>query len=591
MIGKRMISAVLCLLMLAFLLPARAAGRVMVSRQSLRVDGKTVNCQKYNIDDRNYFMLRDLALLLMGTGSRFSVVWDEVSRCVRVASGEEYVPDGSELDLSLGDRSATAVPSVQPIIIDGVERADLTVYNIGGHNFFQLRELGEALGFFVDYDKPSNTAIVISRPYALPQLWLELEELEVWERPSGEREESRTRSVYNTEGRMLSCVMEAYGTVWTQSWTYDDLGRPLTTTLDSRDTETGEERNWEYQSYEYDLWGNIARSAYVTPNGRTVREYAYDDQANVIREQWEDRTVENTYDGRGNLLRTVTTYADGSTQAAENVWDEGGNLLLHQQLDGEGKVVLSTACAWDEAGNLLLREERNELGEVYASDAYTLENGRVVEEILTAGSRVSVTKKTWDEAGFLAEEVYEVSDGTGGRMTYTRDAAGRILRQEWRSGEEFSSYTYEYDEAGRLLRESYAASGGETAETECAYDGEGYLIWKKTVLNGLEITEKSVSYDRAARKETTLIIHRQAPAERLVFPETELTLEVGQTYRLGFYFEPQGAYAPLLTWSSSDPSVVTAEDFGKLTALAPGEAVVTAEAESGLRASCRVTVK
>ena len=326
-------------------------------------------------------------------------------------------------------------------------------------------------------------------------------------------------------------------------------------------------------------------------NSRTVREYTYDDQANVIREQWEDRTVENTYDGRGNLLRTVTTYADGRTQSAENVWDEAGNLLLHQQLDGEGKVVLSTAYAWDEERNLLLREERNERGEVYASDAYTLENGRVVEEVLTSGSRVSVTKKTWDEAGFLLEEAYEVSDGTSGRMTYTRDAAGLLLRQEWRSGGEYSIDTYEYDGAGRLLRGTYAASGGETTETECAYDAEGYLIWQKTVENGLEITEKSISHDRAARKETTRILHSQAPAERLVFPETELTLEVGQTYYIGWYVEPRGAYTPLLTWSSSDPAAVLAEDFGKLTALAPGEAVVTAEGESGLTASCRVTVK
>ena len=52
------------------LLPAAAAGRVMVSRQSLRVDGKEITCQKYNIDDRNYFMLRDLAMLLSGNKTR-----------------------------------------------------------------------------------------------------------------------------------------------------------------------------------------------------------------------------------------------------------------------------------------------------------------------------------------------------------------------------------------------------------------------------------------------------------------------------------------------------------------------------------------
>lgn len=41
-------------------------------------------------------------------------------------------------------------------------RSNLSVYNIGGSNFFQLRELGTALGFTVDYDAATNTAIVLS---------------------------------------------------------------------------------------------------------------------------------------------------------------------------------------------------------------------------------------------------------------------------------------------------------------------------------------------------------------------------------------------------------------------------------------------
>ena len=47
-------------------------------------------------------------------------------------------------------------------MIDGVVRTDLTVYNIGGSNFFKLREMGDALGFAVDYDAETNTASVAS---------------------------------------------------------------------------------------------------------------------------------------------------------------------------------------------------------------------------------------------------------------------------------------------------------------------------------------------------------------------------------------------------------------------------------------------
>jgi hypothetical protein len=36
-------------------------------------------------------------------------------------------------------------------------------YNIDGSNYFKLRDLGDALGFTVDYDADSNTAIVLSK--------------------------------------------------------------------------------------------------------------------------------------------------------------------------------------------------------------------------------------------------------------------------------------------------------------------------------------------------------------------------------------------------------------------------------------------
>ena len=46
--------------------------------------------------------------------------------------------------------------------VDGVD-ADCDKYNIDGSNYFKLRDLGNALGFTVDYDADSNTAIVLSK--------------------------------------------------------------------------------------------------------------------------------------------------------------------------------------------------------------------------------------------------------------------------------------------------------------------------------------------------------------------------------------------------------------------------------------------
>ena len=140
---------------------APADTKAVLSPQGLKVDGKDIDCEKYNIADRNYFKLRDLAQLLSGTGSQFQVGYDEASKTVSITTGQAYTPNGTEL-LTDVDNSASAQPSSQAILIDGVRHDELTVYNIGGSNFFQIRELGALLGFEVDYDQDTNTAIVNS---------------------------------------------------------------------------------------------------------------------------------------------------------------------------------------------------------------------------------------------------------------------------------------------------------------------------------------------------------------------------------------------------------------------------------------------
>ena len=67
-------------------------------------------------------------------------------------------------------------------MIDGEERADLTVYNIGGSNYFKLRELGQAVHFYVHYDKDSRTAIVD-----------ETEEDEDWETGDASKDDPRNQ--------------------------------------------------------------------------------------------------------------------------------------------------------------------------------------------------------------------------------------------------------------------------------------------------------------------------------------------------------------------------------------------------------------
>ena len=153
-------------LLVLTVLPARAA-EVRRSTQALRVDGADAECDMYNIDGANFFRLRDLALLLSGGDSRFSVTWDASANRVDIVTGEDYVPVGGELTHG-EDASATARPSGQTICINGRVSGSLPVYNIGDSNYFRLRDLGRVLGFRVGYEAETHTVLVDSIPGGKP---------------------------------------------------------------------------------------------------------------------------------------------------------------------------------------------------------------------------------------------------------------------------------------------------------------------------------------------------------------------------------------------------------------------------------------
>ncbi len=157
---KKALCLILCCCFLIACLPFYAsAASVILSPQNLTVNGQPVSCEKYNIDGSNYFKLRDIAFLLNGTPNQFEVGYNAETKTVTVTSGLPYTPNGEELVIGM-DRSSTAVPSSQSIVINGVVNTSLSAYNLAGNNFFKLRDLGDALGFSVDYDGETNTAII-----------------------------------------------------------------------------------------------------------------------------------------------------------------------------------------------------------------------------------------------------------------------------------------------------------------------------------------------------------------------------------------------------------------------------------------------
>ncbi|MCL2124564.1 MAG: hypothetical protein FWH33_01080 [Oscillospiraceae bacterium] len=118
------------------------------------VNGVAVAFDAYNIGGANYFKLRDLAYALNGTEKQFEVGYDNASKTVTLTSNKAYIPGSA--DMQPGDGKVKAVsPTPSLILLDGVE-LNLVVYNIGGANFFMLRDLMKVIDVFVGYDNASK---------------------------------------------------------------------------------------------------------------------------------------------------------------------------------------------------------------------------------------------------------------------------------------------------------------------------------------------------------------------------------------------------------------------------------------------------
>ncbi|MDR1571829.1 MAG: S-layer homology domain-containing protein [Clostridiales Family XIII bacterium] len=122
------------------------------------VDGKDIAFDAYNIGGSNYFKLRDLAYVLSGTEKQFEVGWDGAANAIALTSGKRYTAVGGEME-GKGSGSRSAAATSTKIYLDGKE-VTLTAYNIGGNNYFRLRDIGQAFGFGVDWDGAKNTIVI-----------------------------------------------------------------------------------------------------------------------------------------------------------------------------------------------------------------------------------------------------------------------------------------------------------------------------------------------------------------------------------------------------------------------------------------------
>lgn len=125
------------------------------STQTVEVDGEKVTFQCYALKEgngmTNYIKLRDVADALNGSPAQFEVGY---YGAVNIATGWAYTPNGSEGSTPFsGEREC--LPTTQKVNIDGA-LTNLAAFTLtddagGGYTYYKLRDLGEAIGFKVDW--------------------------------------------------------------------------------------------------------------------------------------------------------------------------------------------------------------------------------------------------------------------------------------------------------------------------------------------------------------------------------------------------------------------------------------------------------
>ncbi len=129
-----------------------------VSRHKVTLNGAKADLAAYTINSNNYFKLRDLAKALKGLDSEFEVKWNAAQQRIDLTSRTAYTPVGGEqAALPAGNKAATLTNAA--VYLDG-KPLSLTAYSIGGNNYFKLRDLGDALGFDVDWNADTMTMIL-----------------------------------------------------------------------------------------------------------------------------------------------------------------------------------------------------------------------------------------------------------------------------------------------------------------------------------------------------------------------------------------------------------------------------------------------
>lgn len=128
------------------------------STATLSINGKSYELAGYNVNNSNYYKIRDIAMLMSSTSARFNVEWDPKLNGISILTGRKYEIIGGELENTVHNTLEIS-ETTSPIYIDG-DLSNIRAYTINGSTYFKIRDIADAAGFNVDWNNALQTIVI-----------------------------------------------------------------------------------------------------------------------------------------------------------------------------------------------------------------------------------------------------------------------------------------------------------------------------------------------------------------------------------------------------------------------------------------------
>lgn len=154
--GKLIVSTALAFALAAGMTAGAVDQTAKATTSKVLVDGKEISFTAYEINDYNYFKLRDIAAAVNGSAKQFAVGWDAAANAISLTSSTAYTPAGGELEPPASMENAAAKETNSAVSLDGAAQ-DFDAYEINDYNYFKLRDVCAALDIEVGWDAATQT--------------------------------------------------------------------------------------------------------------------------------------------------------------------------------------------------------------------------------------------------------------------------------------------------------------------------------------------------------------------------------------------------------------------------------------------------